>query len=172
MLYNETVAEGVDIVGAYLSPGDGFTSWAMNTRTGAVSEYDNYEFNSFVKMPNNRYVGASSQGLYELVGDSDDGSDIIATIRSGFMQWTGTHLGRFKGVYLATRGADDFVLKLEAGDGAEYNYAVTTRSMRSTKVHIGKGLRARYFAFELISSGADFDLESLEFVPLVAQRRV
>lgn len=172
MLYTQTVSENIDVAGAYLSPGDGFTSWAMNTRTGAVSEYTNYEFNSFVTTGNKKVLGASSSGLYELTGETDDGTDIVSTLRSGFMQWTGTHLGRFKAVYIATRGADDFVLKLETGDGLEYNYAVTTRSMRTTKVHLGKGLRARYFAFELISSGADFDLESLEFVPLVAQRRV
>jgi hypothetical protein len=49
---------------------------------------------------------------------------------------------------------------------------VSTRSMRSTKVHMGKGQRARYFSFELISTGGDFDLDTLEFVPIVVQRRV
>jgi hypothetical protein len=44
--------------------------------------------------------------------------------------------------------------------------------MRSTKFHMGKGQRSRYFAFELISAGQDFDLDTLEFVPLVVQRRV
>ena len=44
--------------------------------------------------------------------------------------------------------------------------------MKTTKVNMGKGLRARYFAYELISTGQDFDLDSVEFVPLVAQRRV
>ena len=44
--------------------------------------------------------------------------------------------------------------------------------MKTTKVNLGKGLRARYFAFELVSTGQDFDLDTLEFIPLVAQRRV
>jgi hypothetical protein len=37
---------------------------------------------------------------------------------------------------------------------------------------MGKGQRARYFAFELISAGQDFDLDTIEFVPIVVQRRV
>jgi hypothetical protein len=37
---------------------------------------------------------------------------------------------------------------------------------------MGKGLRSRYFAFELVSTGQDFDLDTLEFIPLVADRRV
>jgi hypothetical protein len=39
-------------------------------------------------------------------------------------------------------------------------------------VPLGKGLRARYFSFELISDGADFDMDAIEFIPLVSHRRV
>ena len=61
---------------------------------------------------------------------------------------------------------------METGDGKTYTYAVVGKDMQTTKVHMGKGLRARYFAFELISTGQDFDLDDIEFMPLVAQRRV
>jgi hypothetical protein len=171
LIYNGTVAEGIEITAAYLSPGGGFTTWAMNTRTAAVTEYDNYQFNSFAAM-GNRYLGANENGLYELNGEDDDGEDIIAHLKSGFAQWAGARFTLFKSIYLGVRGEGDFVLRLITGDGNSYDYAVTTRNMRSTKVHLGKGLRARYFAFELISEGQDFDLESVEFVPLIADRRV
>ena len=58
------------------------------------------------------------------------------------------------------------------GDGKTYTYQTVVQDMQSTKVRLGKGLRARYFAFELISTGPDFDLDTVEFLPLVAQRRV
>jgi hypothetical protein len=143
----------------------------MNTRTASVTEYGNYDFNSFARI-DNTYLGASSSGLYELLGDDDAGTDIIAQIKSGFAQWGGARFSGFKAAYLGVRGEGDFVLRLTTGEGQTYNYSVSTRDMRSTKVHMGKGLRARYFAFELISTGQDFDLESIEFVPLVAERRV
>lgn len=171
MMFSGVISEGVEITAAYLAPGDTFTTWAMNTRTGAVTEYSNYAFNSFAKL-GNWYVGASSSGLYELVGDNDAGTDIVAEIKSGFMQWAGSRFSLFKGVYIATRGEGDFVLKLITGEGSTYHYSVTTRDMRTTKVHLGKGLRSRYFAFELISAGQNFDLDTIEFVPLVADRRV
>jgi hypothetical protein len=136
-----------------------------------VTEYSNYQFNSFAAM-GSKYLGANENGLYELNGDDDDGEDIIAQIKSGFAQWAGARFTLFKGIYLGVRGEGDFVLRLTTGDGSTYNYGVSTRNMRSTKVHLGKGLRARYFAFELISTGQDFDLESIEFVPLIADRRV
>lgn len=171
MLFQPTLIDGIEISAGYLSPGGSFTAWAMNARTGAVSEYTNYEFNSFAQV-GGRYIGASSDGLYDLMGDDDAGEDIIARLRGGFMQFGGTHLSRLKAAYIATRGEGDFVLKIETADGVVYNYETSTRNMRSTKVHMGKGQRARYFNFELISSGQDFDLDTLEFVPIVVQRRV
>ena len=64
------------------------------------------------------------------------------------------------------------MLKIITGEGLTVVYSLTADSMQSTKIHVGKGLRTRYFAFELISTGQDFDLDTLEFVPLVVQRRV
>lgn len=174
-IYAGTLTEDIAIAGAFVTgagsgPGT-ITTWAMNARTKAVSEYDNYAFNSFARL-GNRYIAASPTGLYELTGETDDGSEIIADIKSGFAQFAGTRHTLFKGIYLGLRGTGDWVLRLTTGDGQTYTYAVTAADMRSTKVHLGKGLRARYFAFELISTGQDFDLDSVEFVPLVAQRRV
>lgn len=171
MVFSGWLSDGVDVHAGFLLPGTAFTTWAMNTRTAAVTEYRNFAFNSFGRI-GNKYLAASDDGLYELLGDTDDGEDIIATIRSGFAQWAGAHLHSFKAAYLAVRGEGVFVLRLITADGKVYNYTVTQETMRTTKVHMGKGLRARYFAFELVSAGQDFDFETLEFIPLVANRRV
>lgn len=170
-LYQPVMLEGFSLTAGYVSPDGTVTTWAMNTRSGAVTEYSDYNFNSFTRI-GNKYYGAAADGLYELHGDTDDGDDIIARIRSGFMQFGGTRLSRLKSAYIAARGEGDFVLRIETAEGVQYDYAVATRNMRSTKVHMGKGQRARYFAFELISAGQDFDLDTLEFVPIVVQRRV
>lgn len=171
MLFAPAVAEGIEISAAYLSPGESFTTWAMNTRTGAVTEYSNFVFNSFGKI-GNVYLGASDDGLFALSGDNDAGDDIVARIKSGFAQFAGSKFTLLKGIYLGVRGEGDFVLRVTTGDNKTYDYAVSTRDQRTTKVNVGKGLRARYFAFELISAGQDFDLDTIEFVPIGAQRRV
>ncbi len=172
MLYAPVLTDGVELVAGYISPGDSLTTWVTNTRTGAVTEYQNYAFNSFARI-GNKYVGASDAGLYELLGDDDAGTDIVASLKGGFLQFGGTHLSRLKAAYIAMRGEeDDFVLRVETMDGATYTYQTATRSGRSSKVHMGKGQRARYFAWELVSTGQDFDLDTLEFVPIVVERRV
>lgn len=167
----EGIVEGLQIAAAYLGPSGSVTTWAMNTRTAAVTEYTNYNFNSFAQL-GDKYLGATKDGLYELSGDTDAGVDIIADIKSGFAQFAGVHLSSFKGAYIAVRGGGSYVLRIFTGDGNRYDYAVTADSMKTARINMGKGIRARYFAFELISSGQDFDLESLEFIPLVAKRRV
>lgn len=171
MLFNPTLLEGVVMDAGYIGPDGSFSTWSMNMRNGAVSEYSNYNFNSFAQV-GGRYIAASDTGLYELLGDDDDGTDIIARLRGGYMQFGGTQLSRLKEAYISARGEGSMVLRIVTADGTVYNYSVDTRNMRSTKVHMGKGQRSRYFAFELISDGQDFDLDSLEFVPIVVQRRV
>lgn len=167
----DALLDGLRISAAYLSPGGGFTTWAVNTRTTAVTEYQNYQFNSFAQV-GRKYLGANSSGLFELEGARDDTRDIIAHIKSGLIQFGGAHLTSFSAIYLGMRGDGQFLLRLVTGDGRTYTYGVKSQDMLTTKVRLGKGLRARYFAFELISTGPDFDLESVEFVPIVAQRRV
>lgn len=171
MIYDGRINENVSILAAYIAPSGSFTTWAVNTRTSAVTEYSNYAFNSFAEL-SSKYIAASSTGLYELSGDNDDGEDIIAQIKTGIAQMGGSRYTSFRAAYLGARGAGNYVLKLETGDGKTYNYAVTANNMETTKINLGKGLRARYFSFELISTGQDFDLDTLEFVPIVAQRRV
>lgn len=171
MIYNGTLSDEVEIVAGYVSPSGQFTTWAINTRSGAVSEYSNYAFNSFARV-GNKYLGASSNGLYELLGSNDDGTSIITQIKSGFAQWAGSRFTMFKAAYLGIHGSGNFTLKIVTADGKTYIYSVAARDMRTTKVRIGKGIRTRYFSFELISTGQDFDLDTIEFVPLVAERRV
>jgi hypothetical protein len=171
MVFAPAAADGVEIVGAYISPGGDFTTWAVNTRVGAVTEYTDYTFNSFAKL-GTKYIGASDSGLYELAGDTDAGQSIVADIKGGFLQFNGSRFAGMKAVYLGIRGGGEFFLKLVAASGETYTYKVVTEDMATTKVWIGKGLRHRYLSYELISTGQDFDLESIEFIPMLAQRRV
>ncbi len=170
--YDARLADTIDLTIAMVDPAGDVTTWAINTRTGAATEYRNYDFNSFAQL-GFHYLGANDDGLYQLDGDDDAGTDIIARIKSGFAQFGGGHFSGIKAAYLGVRGGGAFTLRLTTGDGKSYDYAITNANdMATTKVHVGKGLRARYFAFELISAGQDFDLDSIEFIPVVMQRRV
>jgi hypothetical protein len=172
MLFAPALAEDVTISAAYVEPDGSITTWTINARTGAVTEYENYEFNSFARF-GQMYIGADSEGIYELNGCNDEGSAIIARVRSGLAQLTGSRFTMLRDAYLGIRGNGSYVLRVTTGDGQSYDYSFDIDdSMKTTRVQLGKGMRARYIAFELISTGSDFDLESVEFIPLMSQRRV
>ena len=174
MIYQgDALLDKINMTGLYVSPSGTATTWAINTRTNAVTEYTNYNFNGFAQF-GKTYIATASTGIYELDGESDAGSNIIADIISGYMQLNATKLSGLKGVYLAVRGQGLWYLKLIAGTGQEYVYRLKTQpGLMNAKVNVGKGLRQRYLAFQLTSiDGADFDLDSLEFVPMLSDRRV
>lgn len=170
MIYAPVLGDVVRMSAAFVSP-SAFTTWAINTRTGAATEYSSYTFNSIAPLGPG-YAAAADTGLYQLAGDDDAGEDIIATLRSGLMQINQSRFSGLAAAYIGMRGGGVVLLRLIAGTGEEYLYRVTTRDMATTKVNVGKGIRHRFLAFELTTVGQDFDLESIEFVPMLAQRRV
>jgi hypothetical protein len=173
-IYHASLSEGVCFSVALLDPGGGFTTWAVNTRTAAITEYENFSYNSFAQL-GNHYLGASSAGLFQLDGTLDNTTSIIARIKSGSAQFAGSRYTSFDAIYLGCRVSDsgrDWILKLHAGDGRVYVYQFHPLNRRTTKIFPGKGLRSRYFSWELITAGEDFDLDEIEFVPIGSKRRV
>jgi len=170
----DPLIDTVNLWVAYVDPGGGFTTWAVNTRTSAVTEYENFVFNSITKR-GNKFYGATTDGLYELDGEQDDGASIGTRIKTGLMQMAGSKFTSFKAIYLGLKikdDATDVLVKLHAGDGREYVYAVKPNDTATTRVNTGKGLRSRYFSFELETVGADYDLDTVEFVPISSKRRI
>lgn len=179
-IYTGTLADTINISLGWIDPGGGFTTWAINTRTNTVTEYQNFVFNSFAKI-GNEFYGANSDGLWLLNAQTDDGANISADIKGAMLSLGGSRFTQLAQVYFGMRvddNARDFVLKLivpSAGTGGvdkTYVYTFAPKDMATTRLNIGKGLRARYIQWELVTPGADFSLDSIEFIPIVSRRRV
>lgn len=156
----------------YLSPDNNVSTWVLNTRTNALTEYTNWNFNSFASV-GRKYIAANAQGLYELDGERDVTTNINACVSGGLVQFNGVKFAGFKGIYIGVRGQGEYFLKLVAGDARVYVYQFTSNpALMTSKVIVGKGLRSRYFQWSLVSTGPDFDLDNVEFVPMVSDRRV
>jgi hypothetical protein len=173
MIYKgEGIVESANIYLLYGSLNNNTTSWAMNTRSNALTEYRNWAFNSFASM-GRRYLGASQQGLFELNGARDGTEDTTADIAAGYLELADGKLSGLKGVYLGLSGQGTYLLNLVGGDGTTRTYQfVSQPELMTTKVIVGKGIRTRYLRWELISTGPDFDFDEIEFVPMISGRRV
>lgn len=164
----------------FVLPKGSSTSWAMNTRTNAVTEYRNVNFNSAVNI-GRKYIAANETGLYELDGPTDEGNvPVVSRLDGGYFQANGGKTAGLKGVYLGAGGQGpasahgNWGLTITMGDGNEYVYAAPSNpGLMTSKFNMGKGLHARYIAWSLTNlDGQDFDLDTLEFVPSMSGRRV
>ncbi len=154
------------------------TTWVMNTEGQAFRQYDNYPFNSYAKI-GDRYFGASADGIYELVGDTDDGEPIAAHLRTGLMNFGTMQMKRFEMAYMGL--ATDGTMRLKVittspqGDKIAYYYRMNERPTpvaQENRIKIGRGLESVYWSFELSNEdGADFEVSDMELLPMVLNNR-
>lgn len=144
--------------------------WAYNLNTGAPSFYEGFNFNSFAQV-GNAYYGCNDAGIYLLSGDTDNSVPIEALITTGT---NGKNVYRVDAVYAGARSAQPMNLTCRV-EGVEYTYAFrsATDSMEPTRVTPGKGLRGRYWQFEISNQdGADIEIDALEMMTAESGRRL
>lgn len=161
-----------------LDSGD-YVAWVLNTESRGVSTYSNYPFNSFAKV-GGAYYGATSAGLFALEGDSDDGVPIVAKLRLGLSDMGSRKLKRLPEAYIGYTSNGTLLLRVItvddfSGDKIACVYKLAPRgatNIRENRFQIGRGIKAVDWDFEIENvDGADFDLTSVEFNPLIMDRR-
>lgn len=173
------IRDGLGFFGTVRLDTGEYAAWAINTESSGVTKYTNYPFNSFANI-GGRYFGMTSAGVHALDADDDDGEDINARLRVG-MTDMGTRL--LKGVTEAYVGfTSDNKLLLRTitpnpvtGEREAVNYQMRGIGNAATapqRFETGKGVKAVDWDFELENiDGADFDLHSVEFLPVKMSRR-
>ena len=118
----------IDPITGLVTSNGGFTAFAINTRTNAVTEYSsNFQFNSFARI-GNEYYGANNNGLWLLNSETDAGANIVADIKSGLLEFGDSRYTQFDGIYLGLRTSDnarDWFLKIQT-PGTQVNPAGAT----------------------------------------------
>ena len=129
----------------------------MNTLSGAVSEYDNFAFQSITPTH-----GGSATGLFDLGGDTDLGLPIVANILTGKTLFGGSQKKFLDMAYLSIKGdgVGTFTVK---GEIVSYDYPVLVRQTGEGRAKPGRGIRENYLAFGYSNAdGADFQLDRME----------
>ena len=148
---------------------------SMNTERQALTQYSNYAFNSFAKF-NGVFLGASDAGVFELNGADDAGTGISAIARTGTTTFGTSHQKRVDRAYIGYRADGELRLRVITNETVAHDYAVNYRAIsgiHGARVPIGKGLKSRYWQFELQNvGGADFEVDEIEIKPIVLRRRI
>lgn len=152
---------------------DGTTleTWAMNTRTNAVTKYPAYPANSFARY-NGTYLAAGPTGIYTLGGDLE--ADAAWKVRTGLLDDKKAGLKRMTEVLLGTRYDGPIVVRIWKDENTYYDYALPNIKqdvLQQVRAKIGRGLRSRYYKIELLGTGGRFELDSLQAtMPLTTRR--
>ena len=173
-LVREALEAGVAFAVNFGIGGQTYSGWVMNTKNFALSEYQNFPFNSFAKV-GTQYYAASETGLYLLDGSTDAGEDVQATITLGAMDFTGERKTNVCEAFLALRNDGEIAIKIKTDDNNERWYRMSQESdvLRDRREKFARGVTSRFWTFSLENiDGADFEVHEMTFLPLVMKRRI
>lgn len=148
-------------------------TWVINLTSQGTTTYSNFGFNSFAQI-GTRFYGASARGIVELVGDTDDGAPIDASISLGELDFATALKKTVSHCYIGTSGEGHLFVKLIV-EGREFVYKAESFSeqLRQHRVKFGKGLRENYVSVEIHNAdGADFEIDTVEFHLADLTRRI
>jgi hypothetical protein len=179
VIYGVSLAETLALSDAILTNA-ALLAYVTNLNSGAVSTYRNFNFNSFAKI-GEKYYGASDDGIFELAGDTDAGTNIDVVVKLGTEDFeiekvmTAEAMKRVDTAYLGVNTDGAVILKVTANEvTTSYTLSATTRtSLNTGRIMLGKGVASRYWDFEINNvDGSDMTLESITFYPVALTRRI
>ena len=178
--YFANLLEQVWVMAFIKTPAELAQGWVVNTEGALpISEYDNYAFNSLAYGPD-EMLGCTDEGLYSLDGADDAGDNIAAEITSLMLDFDTSKLKRMSAAYIGYTSDGQLLLKVRAVDQGihvEHWFAGRNQDEQTSpgqdRMKLGKGMRSRYWTFELVNiGGSDFELDKVELYPIVLQRRI
>lgn len=159
--------------------GELFTGWVLNTDTMAPSEYQfaDRQFNSACKH-GDTYLMAAEDGIYEFTEDIGVES-VMTYIKTGKTDFGSDLKKRIVNSYIVYSASGNMVLKVttsEYGQLQTRNYKMVPPSNSETtdvrRFDLGRGIKSRYWQFELVGDGVDCDIDEIGMLPIVLSRRI
>lgn len=139
-----------------------------------TTHYTNYPFDRILRF-GGKYYGVAADGLFELSGDTFNGTAIVSVVQTAPTDFKQRTMKRPVSMYMSGRVGADFKVSVISAeeDTNRYSYKpVQKTGSRTHRVMFGKGVRARYIAYALTNTdGGDFELDDLTPETVVMERR-
>ena len=153
-----------------------YRTWALNLHKNALTEYDNFDFNSYASF-NGQVLACGSGGVVVLGTQALDGAaEIDAVARTGMADFDFSGHKRVPRLYVDGAQSGDMHFKAITVEGGSRTYLLPWNHVSGhtqRRVPVGKGPRSRFWQFEINNvAGADFSTKSLMAFPTKLRRRV
>ena len=146
----------------------------INLSNMSVTQYCNYNFNSFCKIGDKHY-GATDDGIFELVGDTDANEDIDAWLELPMSDFGISNVKRLRRIYLGYEATGDLTIKVKDNEDNERQYPLDNIALDKQvggEVTIERDQIGRYWGLRIDNvRGAYFAIDSIEVVPVVLGRK-
>ena len=139
----------------------------MNTENGGLTEYYNYRFNSFALF-NGYYLGANQDGIFILLGDRDDDTNIDTIVKTSLDDFGDSRQKRGDSVHVGVDTAEDMEVFVSNEEYLNYPcklMASGSVGLETRKYKMAKGLRGRYWSITIKNTeGSDFILDQIDML--------
>lgn len=150
-----------------------YEAYSINVKTGAVTHYTSFPFDNILRF-GSRFFGVRADGIYELIGDTDDGDPIQARITTFYTDFSSANLKRVPWVYLVGRLGGSLDVTVEPAGSTAYAYPTAgayTGQALTHRARVGRGLKGTRYSFSLTNpEGVRFEVDRMEAIIEVLTR--
>lgn len=148
---------------------------ALQVENQTLTTYTGFAYNSFARVAG-KNLAASGAGLFELVGDTDNGVPIDATVTLGVTDFGSSYVKALDRLYVGYRSLVDMALDVRTDDAVTNAYVLPISDqtgLATQRVKVGKGLAGRYWQFTLRNIGGnDFTFDTIDVKSAQLARRI
>lgn len=144
-----------------------FGTMVLNIKNYALTEYANYNFNSFCRFKGIN-LGAAAGAIYNLDSGADDaGVDIEWSFRTGYLDLHQRIKKALKQVWFSYKSDGDLMMTVHQPNGESYEYLlqgveITDGGLRAK---VGKGITSKYVALEVRNiDGSTISLDMMKLL--------
>ena len=142
----------------------------INLINKALAQFTNFNFNSYCHFCG-KYLGANSDGIFELTGETDNGSHIKAMFEPVMTDFGISHPKRMRFVYIGMETYGDLSITCmpEGEDSKTYTIEQGHDGQQRRRVAIGRDNGyGHYWTFRIENrDGCDFSVDSIDILPVV-----
>lgn len=161
---------------AYLTQqvGSNFITIVLNTDNFAVTEYNNYNFDSIAEL-GEKYYAVGPSGLVRLDGSTDMGSKIYGTARFAQIDLHKRVVSRIVDAYLSGNISGKVAVKIIQESQGDFLYTIedVIGRLKAYRVKAPKNMRDRFASYEITNlDGSDISIEELSVISTAQPQRV
>lgn len=149
------------------------TVLVVNVTTGAVSRYENFDFDEF-RVIDGKLHGINAEGLFLLDGDTDNGVPIDASFSLGKSAFGTPNVKTLLSAYITGQSKLPLKMRVRSEQGTFVYDADTQADLnKNMRIKLGRGLRSAFYGLEVYNrAGADFEAGTVRFDVFEGTRRI